>query len=94
MHVRFQNAAVFVEAQSIQTKQPRPTKPASQSFTTLWASRSFPVNNGKLVGVRLNGQTVEVALRTSGTQALMWVTASTVLTQTQVNRWLANNVFS
>lgn len=93
MHVRFQNAAVFVESAPNQAAHREPTPRPKLPATTLWADRPFAIGQGKLVGVRRSGSVIEVALVASGEGRPKWLLADKVLNQTQVNRWLSSSSF-
>lgn len=67
---------------------------ASQPLPTLWASRTFQVRQGRAIGVRLRAGTVQVALVADGADALRWVDAESVLTESQANQWLRTTRFS
>lgn len=68
--------------------------PVSQPLPTLWASRTFPVRQGRAIGVRLRAGAAEVALMAAGAETLKWVDANSVLTESQVNHWLRTARFS
>ncbi len=102
MYVKFQNAAVFVEPQFT---RPTPTNShpprqlpiqateTKQICLTLWSDRPFALACGRLVGVRKTGNQIEVALVATGTQSVAWMPADKLLSQTQINRWLASSSF-
>ncbi|MFN7883330.1 MAG: hypothetical protein ACK5PF_10000 [bacterium] len=93
MHIRYPRAAVESDEPS------RPTAPSAlqgssmpapkgQTTRVLWASQSLGIPDGRLVGVRLRGQFVEVGLVRAGAAHPRWLPAASVLTEAQVNRWL------
>lgn len=97
MHIRYSRAAVALDSGLTSTGQ-RELGPSSFSSTgrpstgkplpTLWASRALPVGTGRLVGIRLRTGAIQVALVAAGVDALRWVDAETVLSETQVRLWL------
>ena len=97
MHARHQNASVHIE--DAPNKQPRINKPehlsqaTSAPRATLWAARPFTVARGRLIGVRKTALLIEVALIANGTTSLTWLPANSVLTQSQINRWLSSSSF-
>lgn len=99
MHLRYQHAAVAVEetpsltnfTSTLRSKDPFAS---SKSSRVLWATSAMSVRTGRLVGVRLVGQTVEVALVKQGSYRLQWVVADAVLTDFQVDRWLRISKFA
>lgn len=99
MHRRFKSAAVAVQ----ETSSPSSLTTYHRSTTdfispppgrVLWATHSMSVRDGRVVGVRLAGQMVEVALVREGAERLHWVVAETVLTQFQIEKWLRTSRFS
>ena len=97
MHVRHQNASVHVEdapnQQPLISKTENRSHVASAPCTTLWSDRPLTVTKGRLIGVRKTGQNVEVALLATGTTSLIWQPANSLLTQSQINRWLSSSSF-
>ena len=59
----------------------------------LWAERPLLTPVGRFVGVRLNGQTLEVALVRVGSQGICWVKPEGWLSQRQGDRWVAISRF-
>lgn len=59
----------------------------------LWASRAWPVPRGRLVGVRLRGAELRVALVTPDGH-LHWVREETVLSHLDAKRWMKSATFS
>jgi hypothetical protein len=93
MHSRYPRAAVATEGTPFfhrRSASPRPTISLnpSKSARVLWATSAMPVQAGRLVGVRLVGQVIEVALVRSGAERLDWVVADKVLNDSQVSKWL------
>jgi hypothetical protein len=97
MYVKFHNAAVFVgdtpAKQASISKPKNTTQNATPPCVTLWSDRPFAVSKGRLVGVRKTGQSVEVALVATGSTSVTWLPPESVLTQTQIHRWLTNSSF-
>jgi hypothetical protein len=97
MYVRYQNALVHIEdatiKQALITKPTNPHPTATAPRTTLWADRPFTVARGRLLGVRKTGLLIEVALLASGSASLTWQPANSVITQSQINRWLNSCTF-
>ncbi|MDO8905959.1 hypothetical protein [Hydrogenophaga sp.] len=104
MHVRFNNAAVAIDSATPDSatltpphKQPRPRAlpaPSSVRTQTLWASPALSLRSGKFFGVRLRGDSTEVAVLRPGADQLQWVLAESVLTEYQVSVWLRTSRFS
>lgn len=93
MHSRYQRAAVATEEPLFfhrRAANPRLSVSLNPSkfARVLWASSAMPVQAGRLVGVRLVGQAIEVALVRPGAERLDWVVADTVMTESQVSKWL------
>ena len=59
----------------------------------LWAARPLQVRAGRLVGVRLRGSALEVALVAPGAEGLRWVAANSVLTSAQGEVWARTSEF-
>lgn len=78
--------------QSCRTTPPSWNPPNKEARSTLWADRPFTVPRGRLIGVRKSGKLVEVAL-VVGSSSTTWVAADEVLSQAQINRWLASSSF-
>jgi hypothetical protein len=97
MHIKFLNAAVHIDAAP--NKQPTVGKcenrsqAASAPCMTLWSDRPFVVSRGRLIGVRKTALLIEVALIVDGTTSLTWLPANSLLTQSQINRWLSSCSF-
>ena len=68
--------------------------PPSRPPRVLWASTALLVRAGRLVGVRLVDQTVEVALVRHGADRIRWVRADEVLNEYQVAVWLRTSAFA
>ena len=60
----------------------------------LWASRPLNVRAGRLIGVRLKGKSLEVALVAQGTDGPRWVAADSVLTVAQAGVWARTSHFT
>lgn len=60
---------------------------------TLWASHAWEVARGRLVGVRLRGTELRVALITPDGR-LHWVREEEVLSQRDAKRWMKSSTFS
>ncbi len=99
MHIRHPRAAVAVD------EPPRDTSPrglrihrASSTHTpsprTLWASPALPVRGGRLIGVRLRAESVEVALIVQGGDRIRWIPAVSALTEFQAALWLKTSQFA
>jgi hypothetical protein len=99
MHVRYQRAAVATGETSSPKNPARPFQQVdeftpSKPIRVLWATPAMSVRAGRLVGVRLVGRTVEVALIRKGAERLQWVDADMVLTDFQVDVWLKASRFN
>lgn len=99
MHLRYQYAAVAVdESPSLSnlTSTLRSNNPdaSSKSSRVLWATSAMSVRAGRLVGVRLVGHTVEVAIVKQGTDRLQWVEAEGLLTDFEIEKWLRTSKFT
>lgn len=93
MHIRYPRAAVAVDEQQHPNDPQDAQRPVSRAargrgYKVLWASRSLGVRGGRLVGIRLRGQGVEVGLVKPDGASLRWVPAESVLTAAQVAHWL------
>lgn len=99
MHRRFKSAAVAVQETS------SPSSPTTHHRSTtefsspppdrvLWATHSMSVGAGRVVGVRLVGQLVEIALVSKGAGRVQWVVADTVMTEFQIEKWLRTSKFT
>lgn len=93
MHIRTPRAAVDAVSQSAIPAVPQSPTPAAQRPLTLWASRPLHVRAGRLIGVRLIGGTVQVAIIEASSPALRWVAAERVLTEAQANIWAKSSAF-
>ena len=69
---------------------PRRPHHAATSLT-LWATRSFTVSAGRLIGVQLRGQELRVALATS--TGVRWVPPYFVMTSEQAEKWAKQSAF-
>ena len=99
MHVRYQRAAVATEEPSSPSNPTRPSQSIdeftpSKSTRVLWAAPAMSVLAGRLVGVRLVGRTVEVALVKQGNDRIEWVVADTLLSEFQVALWRRTSKFT
>lgn len=99
MHVHYPRAAVAVEvapssSHPTRTHSSTEVLPTSMSRKVLWASPALSVRAGRLVGVRLFDETVEVALVRQGADRIQWVTADGVLNEYQVAVWLRTSTFA
>lgn len=98
MHLRYPRAAIAAESSSsvgpladiFPTHQAGTDVPRPQ---VLWASPALPTRAGRLVGVRRNGQAVQVALIKHGEDRLRWVAAESVLTEFQAMAWVQTSQF-
>lgn len=95
MHLRYQRAAVATEEAGL-AANPRPSDllTPSKSAQILWATPALSVPAGRLVGVRLLGKTIEVALVKPGAERAQWVVADTLLNDSQVTKWLRTSRFA
>jgi hypothetical protein len=97
MYVKFQNAAVFVggtiKKLALVSKPKNLAQSVEPPCITLWSDRPFAVHKGRLVGVRKTGQSVEVALVATGSTSVTWLPPESLLTQTQIHRWLTSSSF-
>lgn len=99
MHVRYQRAAVAADEAMRHNGPTQPrrmpeTKTASKVAQVLWASPALAVRAGRLLGVRLRGDVVEVGLLRTGADRLRWVPAESVLTEYQAALWLRSSRFA
>jgi len=93
MHIRTPRAAVAADsAPPALTTHSTPTPPAPRT-PTLWASRPLCVRAGRLLGVRLSGGDLQVALVADGADAVRWVPAEKALTERQADDWARNAAF-
>ncbi len=101
MHIRYAHAAVAAMDEGDATsplvgaiqKVPSPLAPISGRIQTLWASKPLEVGAGRLIGVRLRGTLVDVALVRQSADGLRWVPASSVLSEYQAQLWVATALF-
>ena len=99
MHRRFKSAAVPVQETSSSSGHVDHHR-STNDFTSsppgrvLWATHPMSVGAGRVVGVRLVGQLVEVALVRKCAERLQWVVAETVLTQFQIEKWMRTSKFT
>ncbi len=99
MHIRYPCAAVAVDepprdASPIGLRSQRASSTHTPSPRTLWASPALPVRSGRIMGVRLRAETVEVALVVQGDDRIRWVPAASVLTEFQAALWLRTSRFA
>lgn len=98
MHVRVQRAAVAVEPTLSSVTHPGPKtcgpRAPADAARVLWSSSALLVQAGRLIGVRLRGSSVEVALVRNGADQLRWIPAQEVLTEQQVDLWLRTSRFA
>jgi hypothetical protein len=93
MHIRTPRAAIAAEsAPTAHTTSATPA-PRAQRPPTLWASRPLHVRAGRLLGVRLSGDELEVGLVADGADAVRWVSAEKALTERQAEDWVRTAVF-
>jgi hypothetical protein len=94
MHVRTTNAAIAVDTtnDNERTNQTGITRP-TLSRMTLWAERPLQVRAGRLVGVRLTGPRLQVALVANNTGVLTWVQPTSVMTDAQAETWVKSTRF-
>ncbi len=93
MHIRTPRAAIAADSAPrahipLPVQTPRAPHPA-----TLWASRPLRVRAGRLLGVRLAGGDLQVALVADGADAVRWVSAERVLTERQAEDWARSAAF-
>ena len=99
MHLRYPRAAVAAEPSS-SVGPLADIFPTSRARTdvrlpqVLWASPSLSIRAGRLVGLRLVGLAVQVALIKPGEDRLRWVAAEPVLTEFQARSWVQTSRFS
>ena len=97
MYVRHHNAAVHTEdtpnKQTLASEPANRNQTASAQSTILWSDRPFTVARGRLIGIKKTVQNIEVALIADGTTSLTWLPANSLLTQSQINRWLGSSTF-
>ena len=98
MHIRTSRAAVAVTVGGTETTaftssshRREARRPPS---TTLWASRSLVVRQGRLIGVRVDESRVDVALVANGSNQMRWVDGEGVLTESQARVWLRTSRFT
>ena len=99
MHLRYPRAAVAAEpspsAVPLADILPIPrTGTGLPRPIVLWASPALSLQVGRLVGVRLVDQTVQVALIKSGEDKLRRVAAGAVLSEFQARTWVQTSRFS
>jgi hypothetical protein len=94
MYVRTPNAAIPVDTSNDNelTNQAN-LSPPFRSRVTLWAERPLQVRAGRLLGVRLTGQRLQVALVANKTGVLTWVQPSSVLSDAQAETWVKSTRF-
>jgi hypothetical protein len=86
MHIRYPNAAVDVTPDPPQLPPPpHRRRPVAQ---VLWASRWLAVQSGRLIGVRIHENAVDVALVARGAEGFRWISAQAALTESQARLWL------
>lgn len=94
MHIRTPRAAVAADsAPSALTTTSTIAASRAARPPTLWASRPLRVRAGRLLGARLAGGRLEVALVADGADAVRWVAAERVLTERQAEDWARNAAF-
>ena len=92
-HIRTPRAAVAADSAppaltTHSTPAPRAPRPP-----TLWSSRPLRVRAGRLLGIRLVGDDLQVALVADCAVAVRWVSAERVLTEVQAENWSRTAVF-
>lgn len=92
-HIRTPRAAVAADS-----APPAPFTPSNPAHRaprppTLWSSRPLRVRAGRLLGVRLAGGQLEVALVADGADAVRWVLAEKALTERQAEDWARSAAF-
>jgi hypothetical protein len=95
-HAFYPRAAVAVDRAFAPSPQPtlRPPQAGPRPKPqVLWAARPLQVRAGRLIGVRLRGNTLEVALVGAGADGPRWVEAATVLTAAQADVWAKTSRF-
>lgn len=93
MHIRTPRAAVAADSAPSASFTPSTPAPRAVRPPTLWASLPLRVRAGRLLGVRLAGGQLEVALVADGADAVRWVSAERVLTEGQAETWARTAVF-
>jgi hypothetical protein len=99
VHARYQRAAVATEETSSPKNHAKPFQPVeeftpSKPTRVFWSTPAMSVRAGRLVGVRLVGRTVEVALVKQGNDRIEWVVADTLLSEFQVALWRRTSKFT
>lgn len=99
MHSRYPRAAVATEGTPFSNCRAANLRPSvslnpSKSTQILWGTPALSVPAGRLVGVRLLGKSIEVALVRPGAERAHWVVADTVLNDSQVSKWLRTSRFA
>lgn len=98
-HTIYPRAAVAVSGSLADTRAT--TNPAQEGAgnkpvqtQVLWAAHPLDVRAGRLIGVRLRGTALEVALVAPGANGYRWVAAVTVLTAAQADVWSKTTAFT
>lgn len=92
-HIRTPRAAVAADSAPSALTTPSAPAPRALRPPTLWASRPLRVRAGRLLGVRLVGGDLQVALVADGADAVRWVSAEKTLTERQAEAWARNAAF-
>lgn len=93
MHIRTPSAAVAADTAPQAPTSSIPLVSRAPRVPTLWASRSLRVRAGRLLGVRLVGVELQVALVADGADAVRWVAAERALSARQAEDWAHTAAF-
>lgn len=94
MHIRTPRAAIAADMQAPERAAPDFQARTESRPQTLWASRPLQVKAGRLIGVRLAGAELQVALVAPGSVHLHWVSVRSVLDERQAERWVRSSDFT
>jgi hypothetical protein len=99
MQIRLPNAAVAGGEPSSEIQRPQSCSAATAALTcpptqTLWAHPAMCIRSGRLLGVRSFGQSLQVAILSSGSKRLQWVAADAVLNEFHVAQCLLSSKFT
>lgn len=93
MHLRLPRAAVDITPADDLPTFPIPQR-APVRASVLWASRGLEVRRGRLLGVRIRGDELHVALVGHDTDSLRWVAPEGLLSESQARVWVRTARFA